>query len=250
MIYDQPRFQYRGLHLDVGRHFFPVSFIKQYIDWLAYHKLNRFHWHLTEDQGWRIEIKKYPELTRVGAWRNGTIVGRYPGQSNTQQRYGGFYTQEEIKEVVNYAAERGIRIIPEFDVPGHTTSWLAGYPELGSAPGPYAPDTIALGVFRPVMDPTNPDLYTFLDEFVAEMVTLFPDLYFHIMSVTFFIIFDHIYSRFCFSWVFTRTSFTRTFLSCLYTVLCTIVDMYIISIIYEKYITLYLLTYSFNLMNE
>ena len=102
-IKDYPRFEYRGLHLDVGRHFFPVEFIKRYIDYIAYHKMNYFHWHLTEDQGWRIEIKKYPRLTEVGAYRNGTIIGRYPGKGNDNIRYGGFYTQEQIKDVVAYA---------------------------------------------------------------------------------------------------------------------------------------------------
>ena len=101
------------MHLDVGRHFFPISFIKKYIDWLSYHKLNKFHWHLTEDQGWRIEIKKYPALTTVGAWRNGTIIGRYPGKGNDNIQYGGFYTQAEIREVVAYAQERFVEVIPE-----------------------------------------------------------------------------------------------------------------------------------------
>ncbi|HYE56064.1 MAG TPA: family 20 glycosylhydrolase, partial [Chitinophagaceae bacterium] len=104
-IEDQPRFEYRGLHLDVSRHFAPVEFIKKYIDYLALHKMNYFHWHLTDDQGWRIEIKKYPPLTEVGGWRNGTIIGRYPGQGNDNIRYGGFYTQEEVKEIVDYAAK-------------------------------------------------------------------------------------------------------------------------------------------------
>jgi hexosaminidase len=111
-ILDYPRFAYRGMHLDVSRHFFPVSFIKKYIDYLALYKFNTFHWHLTDDQGWRIEIKKYPKLTSVGAWRNGTIIGRYPGTGNDGLKYGGYYTQQEIKEVVKYAAERYITIIP------------------------------------------------------------------------------------------------------------------------------------------
>ena len=107
-ILDAPRFKYRGMHLDVGRHFFPISFIKKYIDYLAAYKFNTFHWHLTEDQGWRIEIKKYPELTTTGGWRNGTIIGRYPGKGSDNLRYGGFYTQAEIKEVVQYAKDRYI----------------------------------------------------------------------------------------------------------------------------------------------
>jgi hexosaminidase len=117
-IEDFPRFSYRGMHLDVGRHFFPVSFIKQYIDWLAYHKLNKFHWHLTEDQGWRIEIKQFPLLTSVGGWRNGTLIGRYPGKGNNNTPHGGFYTQAEIREVVAYARQRFVEVIPEIEMPG------------------------------------------------------------------------------------------------------------------------------------
>ena len=201
MIYDQPRFQYRGLHLDVGRHFFPVSFIKQYIDWLAYHKLNRFHWHLTEDQGWRIEIKKYPELTRLGAWRNGTIVGRYPGQSNTQQPYGGFYTQEEIKEVVRYATARYIEVIPEIEMPGHSSAAIAAYPQLSCFPKlpseiPNSPlsdrskeemknGRIKIvqetwGVFDDVFCAGNDSTFTFLQDVIDEVLPLFPSSYFHI----------------------------------------------------------------------
>lgn len=160
-IKDHPRYPWRGLMIDVSRHWIPKDVVLRNLDAMAKLKMNVFHWHLSDYQGFRVESKKFPKLHEMGS-------------------HGNYYTQEDIKEVVNYAADRGIRIIPEFDVPGHTTSWLAGYPELGSAPGPYTPDTIALGVFRPVMNPTNPDLYTFLDEFVTEMVTLFPDVYFHI----------------------------------------------------------------------
>ena len=119
-VNDYPRFKWRGMHLDVCRHFFPVEFIKKYIDLITMHKMNRFHWHLTEDQGWRIEIKKYPELTQTGAWRNGTIIGRYPGKGSDNKPYGGFYTQEEIKEVVQYAKEKYIDVIPEIEMPGHS----------------------------------------------------------------------------------------------------------------------------------
>ena len=133
-INDAPRFAYRGMHLDVGRHFFPVSFIKKYIDYLALHKFNEFHWHLTEDQGWRIEIKKYPKLTSVGAWRNGTIIGRYPGKGSDNKKYGGFYTQAEIKEVVKYAKDRFIDVIPEIELPGHSSAAIAAYPELSCFP--------------------------------------------------------------------------------------------------------------------
>ena len=201
LITDKPRFQYRGMHLDVGRHFFPISFIKQYIDWLAYHKINTFHWHLTEDQGWRIEIKKYPELTRIGAWRNGTIVGRYPGQSNTNQAYGGFYTQEEIKEIVRYAASRYIEVIPEIEMPGHSSAAIAAYPQLSCFPKlPTAiPDSPlsekskeemkngrvkivheTWGVFDDVYCAGNDSTFVFLQDVIDEVIKLFPSTYFHI----------------------------------------------------------------------
>ncbi len=160
-IKDHPRYPWRGLMIDVSRHWIPKDVVLRNLDAMAKLKMNVFHWHLSDYQGFRVESKKFPKLHELGS-------------------QGNYYSQEDLKEVINYASDRGIRIIPEFDVPGHTTSWLAGYPKLGSAPGPYSPDTIALGVFRPVMDPTNPDLYAFLDEFVAEMVTIFPDEYFHI----------------------------------------------------------------------
>ena len=117
-IKDYPRFQYRGMHLDVGRHFFGVDEVKKYIDYLAFHKFNTFHWHLTEDQGWRIEIKRYPLLTSVGGFRNGTIIGHHPGTGNDSIHYGGFYTQQEIKDVVKYAQDRYITIIPEIEIAG------------------------------------------------------------------------------------------------------------------------------------
>ncbi len=122
------------MHLDVARHFMPVELVKQYIDYLAMYKFNTFHWHLTEDQGWRIEIKKYPKLTEIGGWRNGTIIGRYPGTGNDSIRYGGFYTQEQIKEVVKYAADRYITIIPEIEMPGHSSAAIAAYPQLSCFP--------------------------------------------------------------------------------------------------------------------
>ena len=133
-IKDYPRFAYRGMHLDVARHFFPVTFIKKYIDYLAAYKYNTFHWHLTDDQGWRIEIKKYPLLTQVGGFRNGTIIGRYPGKGNDSIRYGGFYTQQQIKEVVQYAADRYIDVIPEIEMPGHASAAIAAYPQLSCFP--------------------------------------------------------------------------------------------------------------------
>jgi hexosaminidase len=133
-IKDEPRFGYRGMHLDVSRHFFPIEYIKKYIDYIALHKMNTFHWHLTDDQGWRIEIKKYPKLTSVGGFRNGTIVGRYPGKGNTNKHYGGFYTQVEVKEIVAYAAKRYITVIPEIEMPGHASAAIAAYPQLSCFP--------------------------------------------------------------------------------------------------------------------
>ena len=133
-ITDYPRFQYRGMHLDVGRHFFGVDEVKKYIDYIAFHKFNTFHWHLTEDQGWRIEIKKYPLLTSVGGFRNGTIIGHHPGTGNDSIHYGGFYTQQEIKDVVKYAKDRYITIIPEIEMPGHSSAAIAAYPKLSCFP--------------------------------------------------------------------------------------------------------------------
>ena len=135
-IQDQPRFAYRGMHLDVSRHFWSVDEVKRYLDVMTVYKLNRLHWHLTDDQGWRAEIKAYPKLMEVSAWRNGTVIKKDWG-SNDGIRYGGFYTQEEMKEVVAYAAARGITVIPEVDLPGHMVAALAAYPELGCTGGPY-----------------------------------------------------------------------------------------------------------------
>ncbi len=137
-VEDHPAFPYRGMHLDVGRHFFPVAFVKQYIDMLARYKMNRFHWHLTEDQGWRIEIKRYPKLQEVAAFRKETLIGSYNNQPQQYdgKRYGGFYTQEEIKEIVRYAQERFVTIVPEIELPGHAQAAIAAYPELGCAGQP------------------------------------------------------------------------------------------------------------------
>jgi hexosaminidase len=132
-VRDYPRFQWRGMHLDVARHFFPVHFIKQYIDLLALYKMNVFHWHLTDDQGWRIEIKHYPKLTEVGAYRSGSMVGPYSAQKFDSVRYGGFYTQDDIREVVAYAGSRHVTIVPEIEMPGHCMAALASYPELSTA---------------------------------------------------------------------------------------------------------------------
>ena len=134
-ILDQPRFDYRGMHLDPCRHFFSVEETKKYLDVMTAYKLNRFHWHLTEDQGWRMEVKKYPKLTEIGAWRDFTVIKK-DWDSNDGVRHGGFYTQEEMKEIVAYAAARGITVIPEIDLPGHMIAALASYPELGCTGGP------------------------------------------------------------------------------------------------------------------
>jgi len=180
-IRDEPRFRYRGMHLDVGRHFFPVEFIKKYIDLLALHKMNTFHWHLTEDQGWRIEIKKYPELTRVGAFRNETLIGHGGKKPFVYDgiRYGGFYTQEDIKEIVAYALKRHITIIPEIEMPGHSLAALASYPHLGCTGGPYKVAT-RWGVFSDVYCAGNDSVFAFLEDVLDEVITIFPGRYIHI----------------------------------------------------------------------
>ncbi|MEP6700795.1 MAG: beta-N-acetylhexosaminidase [Bacteroidota bacterium] len=181
-IEDAPRFAYRGLHLDVSRHFFPVSYIKTYIDYIALHKMNYFHWHLTDDQGWRIEIKKYPKLTSVGAWRDGTIIGRYPGTGNDNIHYGGFYTQEEIKEVVAYASKRYITVIPEIEMPGHSMAALAAYPQLGTTPDSIYKVAQTWGINDVFNNVLNPSEYTFnfLQDVLDEVMNLFPAPYIHI----------------------------------------------------------------------
>jgi hexosaminidase len=193
-INDYPRFQYRGMHLDVGRHFFDVDYVKKYIDYLAYFKYNTFHWHLTEDQGWRIEIKKYPKLTSVGGFRNGTIIGHYPGTGNDNLRYGGFYTQEQIKEVIKYAKDRFITIIPEIELPGHASAAIAAYPELScfpDRPTPISPKTAwagsregkqvqqTWGVFDDIFVPSE-NTFKFLENVLDEVIALFPSKYIHI----------------------------------------------------------------------
>ena len=177
-IKDEPRFPYRGMHLDVGRHFFPIEFIKKYIDLLALHNMNTFHWHLTEDQGWRIEIKKYPKLTEIGSQRSRTVIGK-----NTQEYdntpYGGFYTQEEAKEIVKYAQERYITVIPEVDLPGHMLAALAAYPELGCTGGPYEVCP-RWGVFEDVLCIGNDKTMQFLEDVMGEIIEIFPSEYVHI----------------------------------------------------------------------
>lgn len=159
-VQDQPRFRWRGLLIDIGRHYEPPDVLKRNLDAMAAVKLNVFHWHLTEDQGFRIESKKFPKLHQMGS-------------------DGLFYTQEQARDIIEYARQRGIRVVPEFDIPGHSTSWLVGHPELGSAPGPYSIERRA-GIFEPALDPTREEVYKFLDTFLGEMAALFPDEYLHI----------------------------------------------------------------------
>tara|TARA_R110000868_G_scaffold383578_2_gene650595 strand:+ start:11423 stop:13060 length:1638 start_codon:yes stop_codon:yes gene_type:complete len=177
-IYDYPRFEYRGMHLDVARHFFPIEFVKKYIDLLAMYKFNRFHWHLTEDQGWRIEIKKYPKLTEIGAWRDSTLIGNYGTGKYDGIRYGGFYTQEEIKEIVAYASERHITIIPEIELPGHSSAALAAYPELGCFDKKVDVAT-TWGIFEDIYCPKE-ETFDFLEDVLDEVIELFPSTYIHI----------------------------------------------------------------------
>ncbi|MBX2963767.1 MAG: beta-N-acetylhexosaminidase [Cyclobacteriaceae bacterium] len=181
IITDFPRFAWRGLHLDVCRHFFPVDFIKRYIDLMAQYKFNTFHWHLTEDQGWRIEIKKYPKLQSIAAWRNETLIGHYGDQPHQfdGQRYGGYYTQDEIKEVVAYATQRHITIVPEIEMPGHSLAALSAYPELGCTQGPYEAATL-WGVFDDVFCAGKESTFTFLQDVLDEVTELFPGQYIHV----------------------------------------------------------------------
>lgn len=200
-IKDQPRFIYRGMHLDVARHFFDVDFVKKYIDMIAMHKMNTFHWHLTEDQGWRIEIKKYPELTKVGAYRNGTITGHYPGETNDNERYGGFYTQDDIKEVLAYAQKRHVEVIPEIELPGHSQAAIASYPYLSCFPEEptEVPNSLmseaskeqqkngqpkvvqeSWGVYNDVYCAGKEETFAFLEGVLDEVTALFPSKYIHI----------------------------------------------------------------------
>ncbi|HJT26228.1 MAG TPA: family 20 glycosylhydrolase [Pyrinomonadaceae bacterium] len=159
-IDDRPRFPWRGLMIDVARHFQTMEVLKRNLDGMAAMKMNVFHWHLSEDQGFRVESKKFPKLHQLGS-------------------DGNYFTQEQVKEIIAYARDRGIRVVPEFDIPGHSTSWLVGYPELGSAPGPYTIERRP-GIFEPALDPTREEVYKFLDTFLGEMAALFPDDYLHI----------------------------------------------------------------------
>jgi hexosaminidase len=179
-VRDRPRFRYRGLHLDVARHMFPVEFIERYIDLLASYKLNTFHWHLTDDQGWRIEIRRYPRLTEVGGFRAQTVVGhaRTRPQRFDGERYGGFYTQDEIRRVVAHARTRHVTIVPEIEMPGHALAALAAYPELGCTPGPFAAAP-TFGIFEDVFCPQE-ETFEFLQNVLLEVMELFPGEYVHV----------------------------------------------------------------------
>ena len=179
-INDYPRYAYRGMHLDVSRHFFPVDSIKRFIDMLALHNMNRFHWHLTDDQGWRIEIKKYPELTTIGAQRKETVIGRNSGKYDGKPYGEGmFYTQDDIRDVIAYAQERFITIVPEIDLPGHQLAAITTYPELGCTGGPYEVWT-QWGVSDDVICAGNEKAMTFLEDVLAEVIDLFPSEYIHV----------------------------------------------------------------------
>tara|TARA_R110001632_G_scaffold43376_6_gene110129 strand:- start:128518 stop:130785 length:2268 start_codon:yes stop_codon:yes gene_type:complete len=179
-IKDEPQFKYRGMHLDVGRHFYSVDFIKKYIDLMSRLKMNTFHWHLTEDQGWRIEIKKYPKLQEIAAFRNETLIGHYSDQPHQfdGKRYGGYYNQKQIKEVVAYASTRQITIIPEIEMPGHSQAAIAAYPELGCT-GEQVEVATKWGVFEEVYCPKE-NTFKFLEDVIDEVVALFPGKYIHI----------------------------------------------------------------------
>lgn len=177
-IVDEPSFSWRGVHLDVSRHFFPADFIKKYIDYLAFYKMNVFHWHLTDDQGWRIQLDQFPELTSKGAWRNGSMIGHYNDGKVDSLRYGGFYTKAEIKEIVQYASERHITIVPEIEMPGHALAALHTYPTLSCTGGPFEVGKI-WGVFDDVFC-TKEETFLFLEKVLDEVIELFPSNYIHI----------------------------------------------------------------------
>ena len=178
IITDAPRFSWRGMHLDCSRHFWSVDFVKKFIDLLALHNMNVFHWHLTDDQGWRIEIKKWPKLTEVGSQRSGTIIGTNSDLDDGIP-YGGYYTQAELREVVAYAAARHITIVPEIDMPGHMLAALAAYPELGCTGGPYQVGHY-WGVYKDVLCVGNPRVYEFVQDVLTEVMDIFPSKVIHI----------------------------------------------------------------------
>lgn len=178
IITDAPRFTWRGMHLDCSRHFFSVDFVKKFIDLLALHNMNRFHWHLTDDQGWRIEIKKWPRLISVGSKRSGTIIGTN-SDIDDGIPYGGYYTQDEAREIVAYAAARHITVIPEIDMPGHMLAALASYPELGCTGGPYQVGHY-WGVYKDVLCVSNERVYQFVEDVLTEIMDIFPSEVIHI----------------------------------------------------------------------
>jgi hexosaminidase len=181
-IVDRPRFAWRGMHLDVSRHFMPKEFVKKYIDLLALHKMNSFHWHLTDDQGWRIEIKKYPLLTSVGAWRSQTLVGKAQRDSTLDvydhKPHGGFYTQDDVREIVEYARERFVRIVPEIEMPGHSQAAIAAYPSLGNF-GDTVPVWTRWGVTPHILNPSDTTI-AFMQDVLTEVMALFPGEFIHI----------------------------------------------------------------------
>ena len=177
-VSDAPRFEYRGMMLDCSRHFFSIAFVKKFIDLLALHNMNRFHWHLSDDQGWRIEIKKYPKLTTIGSQRSGTVFGTN-SDLDDYTPHGGFYTQEEAREIVRYAQERHITVVPEIDMPGHMLAALACYPELGCTGGPYQVGHF-WGVYTDVLCVGNPKVYEFVEGVLQEIMDIFPSEIIHI----------------------------------------------------------------------
>jgi hexosaminidase len=181
-IQDWPRFAWRGFMLDVSRHFFTKPEVETFLDAMALHKLNTFHWHLTDDHGWRIEIKKYPLLTQVGAWRSGGGFGFDPKTTTAygpDGRYGGFYTQDDIRDVVKYATALHITIVPEIEMPGHATAALAAYPQYSCTGGPFEPSMTA-GIFKGIYDPAKEETFQFLSDILTEVAPLFPGPYIHI----------------------------------------------------------------------
>ena len=181
-IEDWPRFKWRGLLFDVSRHFFSKAEVETVLDAMALHKLNTFHWHLTDDHGWRIEIKKYPKLTQIGAWRPSAGFGFDPKASDAygpDGRYGGFYTQDDIRDVVKYAAARQITIVPEIEMPGHSTAALAAYPQYSCTGGPFEPIMTA-GIFNGIYDPSKEETFRFLADVLTEVGQLFPGKYIHV----------------------------------------------------------------------
>lgn len=180
-IIDEPRFKWRGMHLDVGRHFFDVNFIKRYIDLIALHKMNVFHWHLTEDQGWRVQIDAYPKLTEISAYRDESLIGHYSDKPRKWDgiKYGGYYTKEEMKEVVAYAKERYVTVVPEIEMPGHSRAALAAYPELSCTGGPHSVATL-WGVHKEVFCAGKESTFEFLETVLTEVAAIFPSPYIHI----------------------------------------------------------------------